>query len=105
MFPGTYVDVRLTVPGAPNILVVPSQALLFRAEGMQVAILGAGDVIHLQNVTVGDNLGLDIQVVGGLTATDKIVANPSLGLLDGETVKVVQAAQGYGPKGSSAPAK
>ena len=72
---------------------------------MQVAILGAGDVIHLQNVTVGDNLGLDIQVVDGLTATDKIVANPSLGLLDGETVKVVQAAQGYEPKGSSAPAK
>jgi membrane fusion protein (multidrug efflux system) len=105
LFPGTYVDVRLTVPGAPNILVVPSQALLFRAEGMQVAILGTGDVIHLQNVTVGENLGLDIQVVEGLTATDRIVANPSLGLLDGQRVKVIQATQGYEPKGTSTPAK
>ena len=86
------------MPGAPNILIVPSQALLFRAEGMQVATLIAGDVIHLQNVTVGDNLGLDIQVVAGLTATDKIVANPSLGLLEGQKVKVVQATQGYEPK-------
>jgi membrane fusion protein (multidrug efflux system) len=98
LFPGTYVDVHLTVPGAPSLLIVPSQALLFRAAGMQVAILRAGDVIHLQDVTVGDNLGLDTQVLAGLTATDKIVANPSLGLLEGQKVKVVQATQGYEPK-------
>ena len=98
LFPGTYVDVHLTVPGAPNILVVPSQALLFRAEGMQVATLGLGDVIHLQDVTVGDNLGANIQVMEGLKLTDRIVANPSLGLLDGQKVRVIHAAQGYEPK-------
>ena len=90
LFPGSYVDARLTVPGRPNVLIVPSQALLFRAEGMQVAVVEPGDTIHLQNVTLGDNLGLDIQVVDGLTATDKIVANPSLSLLEGQKVKVVQ---------------
>jgi len=105
LFPGTYVDVHLTAPGAPNLLIVPSQALLFRAEGMQVATLRAGDVIHLQNVTVGDNLGLDIQVLAGLTATDKIIANPSLGLLEGEKVKVVQATQDAEPKATANPAK
>jgi membrane fusion protein, multidrug efflux system len=101
LFPGTYVDVHLTVPGAPNLLIVPSQALLFRSEGMQVATLGAGDVIHLQDVTVGDNLGLDIQVLAGLSATDKIVANPSLGLLEGQKVKVVQATQDDVPKATA----
>jgi membrane fusion protein (multidrug efflux system) len=105
LFPGTYVEVHLTVPGAPNILIVPSQALLFRAEGMQVATLSTGDVIHLQNVSLGDNLGLDIQVVAGLTATDKIVANPSLGLLEGQKVKVVQATHGYEPKEAANSAK
>jgi RND family efflux transporter MFP subunit len=105
LFPGTYVDVHLTVPSAPNILIVPSQALLFRAEGMQVATLGAGDVIHLQNVTVGDNLGLDIQVVAGLTAADKIVANPSLGLLEGQKVKVVGATPGSEPKETASSAQ
>ena len=89
LFPGSYVDARLTVPGPSNVLIVPSQALLFRAEGMQVAIVRPGDTIHLQNVTVGDNLGLDIQVVEGLLASDKIVANPSLSLLEGQKVKVV----------------
>ena len=105
LFPGTYVDVHLTAPGAPNLLIVPSQALLFRAEGMQVATLGEGDVIHLQNVTVGDNLGLDIQVLAGLTATDKIVASPSLGLLEGQKVKVVQPTQNDEPKATANPAK
>jgi membrane fusion protein, multidrug efflux system len=101
LFPGTYVDVHLTAPGAPNILIVPSQALLFRVEGMQVATLRTGDMIHLQNVSLGDNLGLDIQVVDGLTAADQIVANPSLGLLEGQKVKVVQATHGYEPKEAS----
>jgi len=89
LFPGTYVDVHLTFPGAPNILIVPSQALLFRAQGMQVAVLKEDNRIHLQDVSVGDNLGLDTQVVSGLTASDRIVANPSLGLLDGQRVIVV----------------
>jgi membrane fusion protein, multidrug efflux system len=105
LFPGTYVDVHLTAPGAPNLLIVPSQALLFRAEGMQVVTLKVGDVIHLQNVTVGDNLGLDTQVLAGLTATDQIVANPSLGLLEGQKVKVVQATQRDEPKATASSAK
>lgn len=89
VFPGTYVDVHLTVPGAPNILVVPSQALLFRAEGMQVAKVGSDGRVRLQPVSVGDNLGLTIQVVAGLEPSDRIVASPSLGLLDGQEVKIV----------------
>jgi membrane fusion protein (multidrug efflux system) len=105
LFPGAYVDVHLTAPGAPNLLIVPSQALLFRAEGMQVATIGAGDVVHLQNVTVGDNLGLDIQVLSGLTSADKIVANPSLGLLDGEKVKVVPVTNADEAKAAANPAR
>ena len=101
LLPGAYVEVHLTVPGAPNLLIVPSQALLFRAQGMQVATVGAGDRIHLQDVSLGDNLGLEVQVRSGLTATDKIVANPSLGLLEGQQVKVTQATDGYELTGKS----
>jgi multidrug efflux pump subunit AcrA (membrane-fusion protein) len=95
LLPGAYVEVHLTVPGAPNLLIVPSQALLFRAQGMQVATLDAEDRIHLQDVTLGDNLGLNVQIRSGLKATDRIVANPSLGLLEGQQAKVTQATHGY----------
>jgi multidrug efflux pump subunit AcrA (membrane-fusion protein) len=105
LLPGAYVEVHLTVPGAPNLLIVPSQALLFRAEGMQVATVTSGDRVHLQDVSLGDNLGLDVQVRSGLTAADKIVANPSLGLLEGQQVKVTQAAHGYEISGKAEPAQ
>ena len=98
LFPGTYVDVHLTVPGAPDILIVPAQALLFRAAGMQVAIVDSGDRVHLQSVSVGENLGLDIQILSGLSASDRIVANPSLGLLDGQQVRVAAPAPGVEPR-------
>ncbi len=97
LWPGAYVNVNLSIPTEPNVLVVPSQALLFRANGMQVALVDGQDHVHLQNVTLGRNLGLDVEVTSGLKATDKIVANPSLGLLDGQQVKVTQPAKGYEP--------
>jgi membrane fusion protein, multidrug efflux system len=107
LWPGAYVNVNLSFPSDPNVLVIPSQALLFRAEGMQVALVDGQDHVHLQNVTLGHNLGLDVQIAAGLKATDKIVANPSLGLLEGQQVKVVQAAKGYEPgqaQGNGTPA-
>ena len=104
LLPGAYVNVHLTVPGNPNLVIVPSQALLFRADGMQVATVGAGDRIHLQDVSLGDNLGSGVEILSGVTAADQIVANPSLGLLEGQQVKVVQAAHGYELSETSKPA-
>jgi membrane fusion protein, multidrug efflux system len=98
LWPGSYVTVRFEVPGDPNILVLPQQAFLFRAEGLQVALLDGQDRVHLKTVKVGLNLGTTVQVLGGLQKTDRVVNNPSLGLLEGETVKVVQPVHGYGPE-------
>ena len=97
LLPGAYVNVNFSFPSDPDILIIPSQALLFRADGMQVARIDGQNRVRLQNVSLGHNLGLDVQVVAGLKATDKIVANPLLGLLEGQQVKVVQAAKGYEP--------
>ena len=101
--PGAYVNVNFSFPSDPEILIIPSQALLFRADGMQVAVIDGQNQVLLQNVSLGHNLGLDVQVIAGLKATDKIVANPSLGLLDGQQVKVVQAVKGYEPGEVQAP--
>ncbi len=97
LWPGAYVNVNLKFPSDPDLLVVPSQALLFRAEGMQVATLDGQNHVHLRNVTLGHNLGLDVQVTSGLKQADRIVANPSLALLEGQQVKVVSAVKGYPP--------
>jgi RND family efflux transporter MFP subunit len=97
LLPGAYVDVHFSFPGDPGLLIVPEQALLFRTGGTQVALVGAGNRIHLQSVVLGRNLGTDVEILSGLKASDRFVANPSLGLLEGQQVKAVQSVQGYQP--------
>jgi membrane fusion protein (multidrug efflux system) len=104
LLPGAYVSVKMTFPSNPDILIVPAQALLFRAQGMQVALIGAGNKVHLQKVSVGQTLGLTVQVTAGLSMTDKIVASPSLGLLEGQRVEPVTPVTGSQPGSEGAPA-
>jgi RND family efflux transporter MFP subunit len=97
LWPGTYVNVHFAFPGEPNVLILPEQALLFRAQGMQVAVVDDQDRVHLRNVVLGKNLDTEVQILSGLKATDKVVGNPSLGLLDGQQVKIEQPVAGYQP--------
>ena len=101
--PGAYVSVRMSFPSNPGILVFPTQALLFRADGMRVAILGAGNATYLQPVTVGQTLGLRVQVTSSLSVSDRIIASPSLGLLEGHQVEAVVPTPGSG-SGNVSPA-
>ncbi|MCX4160256.1 MULTISPECIES: efflux RND transporter periplasmic adaptor subunit [Paraburkholderia] len=94
IWPGTYADVHFVIPSDPHILIVPEQALLFRAEGMQVALVGADGKVHLQNVKLGLNLGQTVQVISGLKPTDRLIVNPSAGILEGEKVRVVPGTPG-----------
>jgi RND family efflux transporter MFP subunit len=99
--PGSFVNVQFEFPSDPNVLIVPEQALLFRAQGMQVALIGPGNKVHLQNVTVGRNLGADVEVTSGLTTQDRLVASPSAGLLEGQQVQIVQTAVGVSAAGAA----
>jgi membrane fusion protein (multidrug efflux system) len=95
LWPGTYVDVEFQVPTDPNVLTMPEAALIFRADGAQVAIVDAQNHVHLQNVTLGQNLGQTVQVTSGVAANDKLVNNPPAGLLEGQSVQLVTPAAGY----------
>jgi len=95
LWPGTYVDVTFQVPSDPKVLTMPEQALIFRAAGTQVALVGANNRVHLRNVTLGQNLGQMVQVTSGLAPGDKLVNNPPAGLLEGQSVQPVTPVQGY----------
>ena len=95
LWPGTYVDVVFQVPTDPTVLTMPEAALIFRAEGAQVAIVDAQNHVHLRNVTLGQNLGQTVQVTSGLSLGDKLVNNPPAGLLEGQSVQPVTPVKGY----------
>ena len=95
LWPGTYVDVLFQIPTDPSVLTIPEAALIFRQDGAQVATVDRGNQVHLRNVTLGQNLGKTVQVTSGLSADDKLVNNPSAGLLEGQAVRPVTPAAGY----------
>jgi len=95
LWPGTFVEVVFQVPTDPTVLTMPEAALIFRAEGAQVAIVDARNHVHLRDVTLGQNLGTTVQVTSGLSPGDKLVNNPTAGLLEGQLVQPVTPATGY----------
>jgi membrane fusion protein, multidrug efflux system len=92
-WPGAYVDAHFEVPTDSSILVIPEQAILFRSQGLQVCLVDAKHIVHLQDIKIGRNFGSTVQVTWGLKPDDKLIANPSDGLLDGERVHITQASK------------
>jgi RND family efflux transporter MFP subunit len=103
LMPGAYGQVRMNVQNAAVPMIVPVSALIFRAEGLQVAtvVKGAnGDQAKLVHVTLGQDDGSTVQVIQGLDANSQVIQNPPDSLIDGEPVHVVQPGKTH-PAGSS----
>ncbi len=87
---GSYaqVAIKATGGGSQTALTVPSNTLLFRPEGIRVAIVGADGKVHLQPVTIGRELGVEVELGSGVTADDKLIVNPADSLNEGDMVSV-----------------
>ncbi len=87
--PGTYAEVHFDLPNDPHMVRIPTSALVFRQDGMQVAVLGPGNRIELRPVKLGRNLGTDVEVLAGITVDDRVVDSPADSLANNEVVRVV----------------
>src|SRR3984957_15861874 len=87
---GSYAEVHLAVPTQASTLLLPVNALLFRSEGLRVAIVKNGKAV-LSPVTPGHDFGNDIQIVSGLKANDQVIVNPPDSIVSGQAVQIVQA--------------
>jgi RND family efflux transporter MFP subunit len=72
-------------------LTLPSSALVFRAKGLQVGVVGPDETVQLRPVKVGRDFGQTIEIVGGVTTTDRVIANPTDSLVNGLKVRIAQA--------------
>lgn len=93
LYPGAYVQVHMKVDRGVPTMIIPVSALIFRSEGLRVAkvVQGTkGDEASLVPVTLGEDDGRVVQVVNGLSATDRVITNPPDSVIDGEQVHVVQ---------------
>jgi RND family efflux transporter MFP subunit len=86
--PGTFAQVHFSLPSDPNVLRIPTGALLFRQHGLEVAVVGPDNKIELKRVTLGRNLGADVEVLHGLSRSDRIVDSPPDALAGGDIVRI-----------------
>ena len=84
--PGLYGTVHFMVPRPSPVIVVPSSALIFDQNGMQVATYSDG-AAHLQKVDIGEDDGAKVQIAMGLQPGQDIIVSPPAGLADGAKVK------------------
>lgn len=85
---GSFAQVRLADVKADAVLAISSNALIFRAEGAQVAVVTPENKIALHKIQMGRDFGPTMEVLGGITAQDQVVLNPPDSLVDGVEVRV-----------------
>jgi RND family efflux transporter MFP subunit len=91
-FGGSYCNVHFELPSDPNLVKLPSTALVAGNQGTQVAVLGSDNKVVLKNVQLGRDLGDSVEIVAGLSPSDRVINSPPETLAAGDTVRVVAAA-------------
>jgi RND family efflux transporter MFP subunit len=89
LLPGMYAEVELTSARVDPPLLIPGDAMITRDDGAQAAVVGPGNVLHLQKIQVGRDYGDHVEVLAGLHQGDLIVANPAEVARDGLKVETV----------------
>jgi len=92
LLPGAYTQVHLALHNASPALDLPVSALLFRPNGVTVAVVDSTGKTSLKTVTVGRDFGTHVEVRTGLAATDRVIDNPGDAISPGEPVQIVSSA-------------
>jgi RND family efflux transporter MFP subunit len=85
--PGIYCNVELKIPRRTPSLIVPSEAIVFNRDGLNVAVVENG-VAHIHRVTVVRDFGTTVEVSAGVKDGDQVILNPPVDLTDGHKVEI-----------------
>ena len=89
VLPGAYALLDLDVTTSHPLLSVPVNTLLFRPNGIQVAVVDGTGKAQLRTVTLGRDFGTTVEVTSGLDVSERIIANPGDAIAPGDSVRVV----------------
>jgi RND family efflux transporter MFP subunit len=85
--PGLYCNVELKIPRKTPSLIVPSDAVVFNANGLTVAVVENG-VARFHKITVSRDFGTTVEVTDGVKEGDEVILNPAVNLNDGQKVQI-----------------
>jgi RND family efflux transporter MFP subunit len=104
--PGAFAEIHFEIPTSADALRVPASAIIFRDKWIEVATVGADNRIAMKKVEIGRDLGTEVEITSGLSASDRVVASPPDSIEEGDVVRVVSPGAPRpegGKSGASAP--
>jgi len=97
LLPGAYAEVRFKLPTPTSTLILPVNTLLFRGEGVRVALVRGNHAV-LTPITIGRDYGTEVEVLSGVEADAKVIVSPPDSLVDGQEVRVQRQVPNEAPK-------
>lgn len=88
LLPGMYAQVHFTLSQQHASLVIPTSSLVVDGAGMHVVTVNSQHNLHFVPVTIGKDMGKEVEVLAGLNGTEALVASPSDVLSEGQHVEV-----------------
>ncbi len=88
---GAYAEVHLKLPGNVSTFTIPVNTLLFRSEGLRVAVV-KDNKTDLVPVTLGRDFGSEVEVLVGLNGDENLIVNPPDSIVSGQEVRLAQKA-------------
>jgi RND family efflux transporter MFP subunit len=88
LLPGMYAQIKFTLPEQHTSLIIPTSSLVVDHAGMHVVIVNADHTIHFAPVSIGKDMGTQVEVLAGLQGSESLVASPSDLLNEGQHVEV-----------------
>jgi RND family efflux transporter MFP subunit len=85
--PGIYCYVELKIPRKTPSLIVPSEAIVFNRDGLNVVVVDDG-VARIRHINVVRDFGTTVEVNAGVKEGDQVILNPPVDLTDGRKVQV-----------------
>jgi len=95
LLPGAYAFVHFKLDKQVPSVVVPVNTLLFRAQGLQVAVVRDNQA-QLVPVTIGRDYGTTVEIMTGIQSSDQVIVAPSDSLTSGTRVRIAPAPTGSG---------
>ena len=87
LLPGMYTKARFSLPHAVTVLVLPAEALVIQSDGPRVAVVGEDRKVRFHKVTLGRDLGAQVEILSGLSDGDTVVLSPTDAVREGVTVE------------------
>ena len=90
---GSFGEVHFSPKINTQKVTVPVNAMLFRQEGAQVAVVGPDNKVQLRPITIGRDYGTTLEILGGVSLEDRVIINPADSLENGQMVNVAPEPQ------------